>query len=90
MSKGMNQKIEETYAMLDAIKAEKSPFLLEIPCDRCGGTGDCPADRMIFGWVTWCEKCKSKKYVLTPEGRQLAEFIIRHVDTSEGRLYIRP
>jgi len=60
---------------------------LEKICDRCNGTGKCEKDKAFFGLVGWCDKCKGRKTVPTPDGEALLDFLCRHLDTTEGSIY---
>lgn len=58
---------------------------LETECPECEGTGKRPSDRfldMIFNFgEKSCDNCDGKGYNLTPEGKELVKFILRHVTT---------
>lgn len=59
----------------------------ETKCPICDGTGRVSADNPgIFSLIfangkVRCESCNGKGYNLTPEGKELAKFIMRHVTT---------
>lgn len=60
---------------------------LEKVCTTCKGEGEVlSADpgffAAVFGIITKrCESCGGKGYILTTEGRQMVQFMIRHVTT---------
>jgi len=62
---------------------------LEKICDRCKGTGKCDEDKSFFKLLAWCNKCKGRKTLPTPEGKALLDFLCRHLDTTEGSIYQR-
>jgi len=60
---------------------------LEMKCQICDGVGEIQMDKPgIFSLIfangkARCESCDGKGYNMTPEGKELLKFIMRHITT---------
>lgn len=54
------------------------PFAVTLPCQKCGGSGRIKSQRRRL-----CSMCRGKGFlrVLTPQGKDLLEFLYEFLDT---------